>query len=227
MFRAAIFDMDGTLVDSEAYWRQAEREVFGAVGIDITDAMATITAPMTPRQVTEHWYRHRPWPDPDFARMEAAVVQRVAEQFHQGCEPLPGAREILERCASLGWRIALASNSPAVLCHLALERLGLTSRFDVVVSADDVERGKPDPAIYLLAAERLGVRADECLVFEDSVTGARAALAAGMRVVAIPSSGQDFREVVAHLTLRDLLEFEDHHASSLWDAPVTSRSGNG
>jgi sugar-phosphatase len=222
MFRAAIFDMDGTLVDSECYWRVAEQQVFGSVGIHITDEMSAVTAPMTPRQVTEHWYRHQPWPDPSFERMEAAVVERVAEQLREECAALPGAREALALCASLGWRVALASNSPAALCRLVLERLDLATQFSEVVSADDVEVGKPDPAIYLLAARRLGVDPVECLAFEDSPTGARAAIAAGMRVVAIPSASQNFSTVEPHLMLRRLDEFRAEHASRLWE---DARSG--
>ena len=211
MIRAAIFDMDGTLVNSEGCWRVAEREVFGRVGIRITDEMSSITAPLSPRQVTEYWYRHQPWPDPCFESMEAAVIQRVAEQLRSECPALPGAHEALEACAARGWRIALASNSPAELCHLVIERLGLARYFEAVVSVDDVERGKPDPAIYLLAAQRLGVAPAECRAFEDSPTGARAALAAGMRVVAIPSAGQQFADERPHLVLGSLAEFSDRH----------------
>lgn len=216
MFRAAIFDMDGTLVNSEGCWRNAEREVFGAVGIEITDAMATVTAPMTPRQVSEHWYRHKPWPDPRHDEMEAAVVRRVAEQLRNDCVALPGAREALSLCRELRWKVALASNSPAQLCGLVLERLGIGEYFDTVVSVDDVASGKPEPDIYLLAARRLGVGPRECLAFEDTPTGTRAALVAGMRVVAIPSTGQDFSGVQPHLLLRGLDEFGPHHADDIW-----------
>jgi mannitol-1-/sugar-/sorbitol-6-/2-deoxyglucose-6-phosphatase len=217
MFRAAIFDMDGTLVDSEACWRLAEQQVFGSVGIHITDEMSAVTAPLSPRQVTEHWYSVRPWDEPSLEQMEAAVIERVAQQLRADCRALPGVGEILEHCARLGWRVALASNSPGHLCQLVLRELGIAARFETVVSVDDVERGKPDPAIYLLAARRLGVAPAECLAFEDSLTGVRAARAAGMRVVAV-SPGLDFpdAEVRPHLTLRALHEFDAAHLGMLW-----------
>jgi sugar-phosphatase len=217
MFRAAIFDMDGLLIDSEPLWKRAEREVFGAEGIEIDDAMAAMTATMTTRQVTEHWYGIRPWREKTLEDVEAAVVARVANLIRGGSSTMPGVRETLGLCAQLGWRVGLASNSPSVLCQLVLHELGIDGCFHAVVSADHVESGKPDPAIYLLAARRLGVEPRECLVFEDSPTGVRAARAAGMCVVAVPSPGQLFTADHArpHLTLGGLGEFGQDHAAML------------
>lgn len=220
MFRAAIFDMDGLLIDSEPYWKRAERDVFGEVGIEISDDMAAVTAPMTTRQVAEHWYAVRPWREQSIEDLEAAVIARVADLIRSRREAMPGVREILALCAELGWRVGLASNSPATLCHLVLHELEIAAAFHAVVSADFVECGKPDPAVYLHAARLLGVPAHECIVFEDSATGVRAARAAGMSVVAVPSAGQSFPEGnhAPHLHLRSLHEFAREHAQGLWVA---------
>jgi sugar-phosphatase len=220
MFRAAIFDMDGLLIDSEPFWKLAEREVFGAAGIDIDDAMAAVTASMTTRQVAEHWYRVRPWREKTVEDMEAAVIARVAEQIRAGKRAMPGVREVLALCTQSGWRVGLASNSPAMLCQLVLRELDIAGSFHAVVSADLVECGKPDPAVYLLAAELLAARPGECIAFEDSATGVRAARAAGMSVVAVASAGQEFPDgdFSPHVRLNALSEFEQQHAQALWAA---------
>ena len=220
MFRAAVFDMDGLLIDSEPYWKLAERDVFGEVGIEISDEMAAVTEPMTTRKVAEHWYGVRPWRDKSVEDLEAAVIARVADLIRARRQAMPGVGEILTLCAQLGWRIGLASNSPAVLCQLVLRELGIARAFHAVVSADCVECGKPDPAVYLHAARLLGVPPRECIAFEDSATGVRAARAAGMSVVAVPSPGQSFPEgdFAPHLRLRTLHEFAREHAHELWTA---------
>jgi len=220
MFRAAIFDMDGLLIDSEPFWKLAERDAFGAVGVEISEEMSAVTATMTTRQVAEHWFSVQPWREQTTEDLEAAVIARVAEQIRAGAAAMPGVREILSLCEQLGWRVGLASNSPAVLCQLVLSELGIAQSFQAVVSADLVDNGKPDPAVYLHAARMLGVPPHECIAFEDSATGVRAARAAGMSVVAIPSPGQAFPDgaFAPHVRLSGLHEFAREHAERLWAA---------
>jgi mannitol-1-/sugar-/sorbitol-6-/2-deoxyglucose-6-phosphatase len=228
MFRAAIFDMDGTLVDSESHWKQAEREVFGTVGIVVTDEIAAITAPLTPRAVTEYYYRLKPWTSPPLETMESAVVTRVGELLRGTARALPGVGELLGLCRSLEWRVGLASNSPTALCHLVLGELAITESFHAVVGVDDVALGKPDPSIYLETARRLGVEPHECLAFEDSATGVLAARAAGMSVVGVPSTRQKFAApAVPHLALDSLAEFAREHASALWSEAASAPAARG
>ncbi|MDR0226621.1 MAG: hexitol phosphatase HxpB [Burkholderiaceae bacterium] len=191
-FDAAIFDMDGLLIDSEPFWQRAEREAFAEVGIAITQDMSRVTAPMTTAQVAAHWFGHRPWRGPSQREMEQRVIGRVAALVTAHGRALPGARETLQACRALGWRVALASNSPLSLCHHTLQALGLRTAFDAIVSADQVECGKPAPDIYHFAARQLQADEARCLVFEDSVPGVRAARLAGMTVIAVPSQDQVF-----------------------------------
>lgn len=208
-FDAVLFDMDGTLVDSGPYWKQAEREAFATVGIDITDEMALISAAMSTADVTQHWYQHQPWQGRPLAELETAVVERVMALVAERAEPLEGVHETLCALRGAGLKTALASNAPLALCHQTIGKIGIAPYFDAVFSVDHVERGKPAPDIYLHAAQSLGVEPERCLVFEDSVAGVHAGVEAGMTVIAVPSEGQVFHEAprLPHLFLASLTEF--------------------
>lgn len=212
-FDAALFDMDGLLIDSEPYWNQAEREAFAEVGIEISADMAKISASMSPAEVAAHWFRFRPWQGRSEADLVAAVVSRVAAQVSRHGTARAGVRETLAGCAAMGWRAALVSNSPQVLCRHTITHLDIAPSFCAMFSAEQVERGKPEPDVYLHAARTLGVDAKRCLVFEDSVGGVQAAVRAGMTVIAVPSAGQLFDGVPhpPHLLVASLSDFSQRY----------------
>jgi HAD superfamily hydrolase (TIGR01509 family) len=208
-FAAVIFDMDGLLIDSEPFWKRAERECFAEVGINITEEMSKVTAPMTTAEVAAYWYAYRPWAGRSSLDLERAVISRVRDLIDSEADALPGVRDTLRACRSHGWRTGLASNSPLALCNHVVGALRLHGAFDVILAADQVARGKPAPDIYLETARRMGIPPARCLVFEDSTSGVRAAREAGMTVVAIPSPGQTFDSVshAPHAVFPTLAEF--------------------
>jgi sugar-phosphatase len=219
-FDAALFDMDGLLIDSEPYWKRAEREAFAEVGIEITEAMAMISASMSPAEVAAHWFRHKPWEGRAQADLVEAVVSRVAAHVSSHGTARAGVREALSHCATMGWKAALVSNSPLALCRHTTRTLGIADAFCAMFSAEQVERGKPEPDVYLHAARNLGVEPARCLVFEDSVGGVQAAVRAGMTVVAVPSAGQMFHDVShpPHCVVSTLADFCRLHRA--WANPA-------
>jgi len=204
--RAIIFDMDGVLIDSEPLWRRAEREVFAEQGLILSDDDCKRTMGLRTDELVAYWYRHHRW----LARTQSVVAEtidsRVAELIAEHGAPLPGAVAAVRAARDTGLPVGLASSSSLDLIELVLRALGLEGCFSVLCSAVDEERGKPDPAVYLTAARRLGLPPAGCVAVEDSMRGVTAALAAGMRVVAVPPPDHfdDAEFDVAHLKLRSL-----------------------
>ena len=206
MIQAVVFDMDGTLIDSEPFWARAEQEVFGALGVPITEELAATTAGMTTAAVTQFWYEQSPWEGPGLGEVEQNVLDRVAALIRSEGEPMPGVPIVLQRMQAQGLKLALATNSPEYLIPMVLERLQIGQYFEALVSVNDVHAGKPAPDIYLAAAKRLGVAPQFCLAVEDSATGLQSALSAGMATAAVvPPHLQPHRLFhQAHLQLRSL-----------------------
>lgn len=192
-FRAAIFDLDGLLVDSEPLWRLAEIEIFGRYGVPLTDDLCRTTKGRVILEVAQHWHRHFGWSGPPPAAVADEVVDRVAFLLADRVSLKPGARRALAWCRARGLRLAVASSSGHRLIEAAVARHHLRRLFDAVCSADDVAAGKPDPAVLLAAARALAVAPARCVVLEDSVLGARAAAAAGMACVLVPEAGDPVR----------------------------------
>jgi HAD superfamily hydrolase (TIGR01509 family) len=180
-----LFDMDGTLVDSEKVWDVGLREMAAGYGGVLSEAarLATIGTSSPEAMQILHADLGQPWRDPVAAA--ARLDARVMELFAEGLEWLPGARELLRQVRSSGLRTALVTNTVRTLTDIALGTIG-AANFDVIVCGDEVVRAKPDPAPYLAAAAALGVDLARCVAIEDSPAGVASALAAGCAVLAVP-----------------------------------------
>lgn len=185
MIEAIVFDLDGVLVDSEQLWDRARREVVDERGghwrEGATEAMQGMSS-------TE-WsgYLHDDLGVPvERTEINDLVVRKLLDLYQQRLPLLPGAPEAVNRLARR-WPLALASSSNREVIDRVLALAGLGTAFGAVVSSEEVPRGKPYPDVYLEAAHRLGAPPRRAVAVEDSANGIRAALAAGLTVVAVPN----------------------------------------
>ncbi|MDH3603218.1 MAG: hexitol phosphatase HxpB, partial [Candidatus Tectomicrobia bacterium] len=207
--KAVIFDMDGLLIDSEPLWHEVEKEVFGALGIALTDAMCEETTGLRTDEVVAYWYEKQPWQGGSVKSLEDVaheILIRMQELIHAHGVALQGVYDVLQLLQHRQLTLGIASSSPPALIDAVVDKLRIRHYFQVLCSAIDEEFGKPHPAVYLTAAKRLGLSSRDCLVFEDSINGIRAAKAAGMVTVAVPAVHQyaDERFDEAHFKLRSL-----------------------
>jgi sugar-phosphatase len=208
--KAAIFDMDGLIIDSEPLWRLAEREVFATVGLELTDEGCRRTTGLRSDEVVGYWFERRPWTGVDRTEVVRELENGVSRLISERGRALPGVHRAIDLIRGAGLRLALATSSSHEIIHVVLSTLGLVDVFEFACSAADEDRGKPDPAVYLTTVDRLGVAAGDCLAFEDSVAGVRAARAAGTFTIAVPAP-DDFDDTgfdPADLKLRSLADFD-------------------
>ena len=214
-FRAIIFDFDGTIVDTETPAYEAWRSVFEDYGCELpvevwADCIGTADSGFDPflylgeqvgrqldRQAVQAERRHR--------NRELMVRQ----------EPLPGVREWLQDGTDLGMKFGIASSSPRRWIIPLLSQFELSDWFHAVAAGDEVLKTKPDPQVYRLAAQRLGVKPSQAIAIEDSPNGVMAAVAAGLLCVAVPNTmtaGLDFQQAdfvfpsLADISLSKLLQ---------------------
>lgn len=187
-FAAVIFDNDGLLLDTEVAWTVAEEELFARRGRAWTDEhkQALLGSSGADAAVKLEGWLELPG---EGTALMAELHDLVMDAVLAGVEPRPGALALIARLQAAGIPIGLASNSSRPFVERTLAAAGLAGDalpFGVVVTADDVARGKPAPDVYLAAAAGLGADPARCAGLEDSPPGAAAALAAGMFVIGVP-----------------------------------------
>ena len=182
--RAAVWDMAGTLIDSMPYHWQAWQEVLRRSNRHVEYEMWRETMGMRNKEILSLLF-------PDLSPAVSANVDQAKEARYreliesQGIALLPGVSEWIQRFKAAGWKQAVASSAPTENITTIAHVLHFNGTFEALISGTEVERGKPDPSIFLVAAQRLNVLPQHCLVIEDAPSGLEAAQRAGMKAIGV------------------------------------------
>ena len=217
---AILFDMDGTLIDSEPLWLKAEIEVMAEVGCH-WDEQDQINCLGGPAERTERYMQERSQNIKPYGYFINRLHEVMRSRITNELDLIPNALSLLKECKDAGIKTALVTASSRDLMTIVLKRFP-PGTFDVVVSGDDVEKSKPDPAPYLLAAKQLSVDILKCLVLEDSLTGVQSGLSSGAKVIGIPhlvqmSEHPNLRVISSldEITLSDILGWYPYLANKV------------
>src|SRR5215470_8815101 len=208
--RAVLWDMDGTLIDSAEFHWISWRNTLADEGITITHKQFLSSFGQRNDSILPQWLGAAATPE----RIEK--IGNAKEELYRhlirrdGISPLPGVADWIQRLHQQGWLQAVASAAPRANIDAVLEALSATHIFQAIVSAEDVHRGKPDPEVYLVAASRVDVLPERCIVVEDAAAGVEGARRAGMKSIGVNRNGAHLPADVAvrSLELLDPSAFE-------------------
>ena len=214
MISAVIFDLDGVIIDSEPLWRDAEMSVFGRVGINLTHDDCLKTTGLRTDEVVDYWHRQHPWAHPSKQVIAQEIVEQLIRHIRSKGKLIEGFEAAIAFIRSRRVKTALASSSSYSIIDTVMDRFKLRAYFEVIHSAQEEAYGKPHPAVYMTTAGKMNVRTGECLAIEDSVHGAIAAKAAGMRCIALPDPAErhDRRFGIADAVVDSLTDIDE----TLW-----------
>ena len=200
--RAVLWDLDGTLVDSEDLHWKSWQHAMGAEGLVVTFGQFRASFGQRNETILRGWLG----PGASMGRINRVAAAKEIEYrrlaAEHGLTPLPGAAEWLVRLHAAGWKQAIASSAPRLNVDVMLRALHLERYFDAIVSSEDVTAGKPDPQVFLVAAAKLDVPPSRCIVVEDAAAGIEAARRAGMRSIGVNRT----ETLSGHFFVRSLVE---------------------
>jgi beta-phosphoglucomutase len=186
-----IFDVDGVLVDSYAAhfesWQQLGREL----GVTMSEEQFVATFGRKSHEIIVEFWPHLAASDQQVRRIDDRKEELFREIIAADFPAMDGAVELIDALAAAGFALAVGSSGPPENVGLVLDRLGRRNRFAAVVTGRDVTRGKPNPQVFAIAAERLGLPPARCVVVEDAPAGVAAAKAAGAQCLGLASTGHD------------------------------------
>ena len=186
-FRGVIFDLDGVLADSEPWWNEIDKKLLAEYGVAYRGECHRNVLGVSYRLAVE-FYKKAFGISASTEELMRRRGEIAAEFFASRVGLFPSAKLVVEELRQMNLRLAVATSSMSASARPFIDRHGLTTFFEVILTGEEIERGKPAPDIYLCAAEKLGVAVDACLVIEDALSGIAAAKAAKMRVAAIPDT---------------------------------------
>lgn len=217
MIKAVIFDMDGVIIDSEPVHLELEQELFRNLGLNISHEEHLAFVGSTSYYM---WDAVKNKYNLPYTLEELVETDRTKYLNHisspeGSVKPIDGVNELIKELHSCGLKLAVASSSPIDVIELVIRTLKLDKYFDILVTGDYVERSKPEPDIFLYAADKLSVEPHECVVIEDSYNGVQAAKKAGMKIIGFinPNSGnQDLSSadmIINSFKSADIINFID------------------
>lgn len=211
MIKAAIFDMDGLLIDSEPLWKQAERRIYETVDVFVDDDFLRQTEGLRLAESIQLVYSLKPFTTKTKEQLTDEITNAMCEMISNKGEALPGVYETLDFFKRRNIPVALASSSAELLISTVIRKLSLEKYFSAIRSGEHERFGKPHPQIFISTAHDLQVDPTDCLVFEDSINGVLAAKAARMFCIAVPDRHgyDDSRLAIADIKLRSLEEFNE------------------
>lgn len=191
--KAVIFDLDGTLVDSLGIWGEIDIEYLGSYGLEVPNGLQHEIEGLSFTETAAYFKEHFPIEE-SLDEIKETWKQMAMEKYRCSVQLKAGVREFLPYLKERGILMAVASSNDRTLIEAVLESHGIRSFFSHIVTACEVNRGKPAPDVYLKAARKLGVKPEECLVFEDIVAGIMAGKNAGMSVCAVEDGYSMFQK---------------------------------